>query len=665
MRNRFRKRLRLFHPTFLALVIALLFGTAGETAWEPVGPFGGGVRSLVSDSANPARMYLGTHTGQIHVTSDGARSWSRVPGFAPPANWVVDDLVIQPGEPRVLYAGMWSLGLGGGGIYKSTDGGESWTELRGMAGQAVRALAMATSDPRIVIAGTRDGVFRSDDAGERWRRISPLGHAEIRTLESVAIDPRDPDMVYVGTWHLPWKTTDGGRSWTLIHKGILDDSDVFSLAVNPADPNTLYIGACSGIYRTDTAAAQWRKIQGIPQSSRRTHTLVLDPRDPAIVYAGTTEGLWRSPDGGQAWARLTPQNWVINAVVLDPRDPNHFFLALDSLGVMETRDSGKTFQEANHGFAQRQVSRLVADPSEPGRFYAGLLHDGAHGGVYTTPDGGTSWQQLSAGLGGRDVRSLLLLRQSAMRLLAATPDGVFEYSPERGVWQNQSRWEIPASRPGAPAATVAVWDLFQRSPSEPIHAATSRGLFESRDGRDWKALRVSSNPVSVYGVATLGRDGRTIVAVTADATLISRDAGRSWSLLDLGAGPALKVHRVATHAATPDVLFVGTNLGLYRSTDAGRTWERFGRGVPFSPVLDVVISADDPKHVIVGSVGGVFHSLNGGDGFERTGDGAGLDTFPVQSLAFHPQGGPRGAILAASRSNGIFRSRASLLPRPE
>ncbi|MGH9783954.1 MAG: WD40/YVTN/BNR-like repeat-containing protein, partial [Terriglobia bacterium] len=272
---------------------------------------------------------------------------------------------------------------------------------------------------------------------------------------------------------------------------------------------------------------------------------------------------------------------------------------------------------------------------------------------------------LSAGLGGRDVRSLLMIRQSAMRLLAATPDGVFEYSSEQGVWQNQSRWELPASRPGAPAATVVVWDLFQRSPSEPIHAATSRGLFVSRDGRDWKALRLSSNPVSVYGVATLGHDGRTIVAVTADAAMISRDGGRSWSPLDLGAGPALKVHRVATHAATPDVLFVGTNLGLYRSTDAGRAWERFGRGVPFSPVMDIVISPENPKHVIVGGTGGVFHSLNGGDWFARTDGGAGLDTVPVQALAFHPQGGLGMAILAASRTNGIFRSGASLLSHPE
>ena len=260
-----------------------------------------------------------------------------------------------------------------------------------------------------------------------------------------------------------------------------------------------------------------------------------------------------------------------------------------------------------------------------------------------------------------------MLRQSALRLLAATPDGVFEYSPERSVWQNQSRWEIPATRPGAPAATVAIWDLFQRRSDEPIYAATARGLFESRDGRDWKKLALSPNPGSVYAVATLGHDGRTIVAATADATVISRDGGQSWSPLDLGAGPALQVHRIATHAANLDVLFVGTNLGLFRSTDAGQNWERFGRGVPFSPVMEIVISPENPRHVIVGGAAGVFQSLDGGDRFGRAVDGEGLDTFPVHSLAFHPQGGNGGgaAILAASRNNGIFHNGALSLSHPE
>jgi len=643
----------------------------GIRAWESVGPFGGSVRSLVADPSNPDRMILGTRTGQAYVTTDGGKSWQRLQGFRPPAHWVVDDLLIDPRSPDILYAGMWSLGTGGGGVYKSTDSGKTWTEMRGMAGQDVRALALAASDSRILVAGTRDGVFRSVDAGETWERISPLGHAEIRTLESVAIDPRDPDVIYVGTWHLPWKTVDGGGRWTQIHKGILDDSDVFSLAVNPANPNVLYIGACSGIYRTDNAAAQWRKIQGIPYSSRRTLTLVLDPGDPAVVYAGTTEGLYHSPDGGQSWTRLTEPTWVINAVVIDPRDPRHFTLGMDDAGVMETRDGGATFAPKNNGFAQRQVASLIADASEPGRFYAGLLHDGAQGGVYTTGDYGTMWQQMSAGLGGRDVRSLLLLSEPAGGLLAGTPDGVFEYSPASGVWENRSHWEIPGANPGGAAPAVVVWELYRRGPGEPgepIYAATSKGLFRSRDGRDWIRLPAPGNPGGMYGVTTLGAGGRTIVAAEADAAVISRDGGQSWSPLDLGAGAPLRVHRVAAHPAAPDVLFVGTSLGLFRSMDSGQSWERFGRGVPFAPVMEILISPANPQHVIVGGASGIFHSFDGGNRFERAGDADALEGFPVHALAFYPWNGSWNApqaVLAASRNNGVFRNRVAPVLQPE
>jgi len=643
---------------------ALVFLPEGIGAWESVGPFGGSVRSLAADPSNPDRMILGTGAGQAYVTADGAKSWQRLRGFRPPANWVVDDLLIDPKAPNVLYAGMWSLGSGGGGVYKSTDSGETWAEMTGMAGQDVRALALAASDSRVLVAGTRDGVFRSVDAGESWQRISPLGHAEIRTLESVAIDPRDPDVIYVGTWHLPWKTTNGGRQWTQIHKGILDDSDVFSLVVNSSNPSILYIGACSGIYRTDNAAAQWRKIQGIPYSSRRTHTLVLDPGDAAVVYAGTTEGLWQSPDGGQSWARLTEPTWVINAVVMDPRDPNHFYLGMDDAGVMETRDGGATFAARNNGFVQRQVASLIADPGEPGRFYAGLLHDGAQGGVYTTGDYGSSWRQLSAGLSGRDVRSLLLLSAPAGGLLAGTPDGVFEYSAERGVWENRSHWEIPGAKPGSSTPAVVVWELYRRGPGEPIYAATSRGLFRSRDGRDWIRLPAPGNPGSMYGVTTLGSDGRTIVAAEADVAVISRDGGQAWSPLDLGAGAPLRIHRVAAHPAAPEVLFVGTSLGLFRSIDSGQSWERFGRGVPFAPVMEILISPENPQHVIVGGASGIFHSLDGGNRFERTGDADALEGSAIHALAFYPWTEPQ-AILAASRNNGVFRNGVAPVNQPE
>ena len=158
-----------FASLFLLFGSLLLVPSRAVADWVPVGPFGGDARSLVADPSNPDRMYLGTRTGQVYVSADGGKSWSRLSGFLAPPNWVVvvvDDLLIEssdpnkprePSQPKGLYSPMWSLGSGGRGVFKSSDGGRSWTELLGMAGQPVRALAMAPSHPRTLIAGSLDG----------------------------------------------------------------------------------------------------------------------------------------------------------------------------------------------------------------------------------------------------------------------------------------------------------------------------------------------------------------------------------------------------------------------------------------------------------------------------------------------------------------------------
>ena len=613
---------------------------------------GGDVRSLVADPQQPDRIYLGTQTGQVYVSTDGGQLWTRLVGLSAPSDWVVDDLLVDPTHSEVLYAGMWSVRNAGGGVFRSRDGGRSWTELEGLKGQAVRALALAPSHPRLLVAGTLEGVFRSEDGGDHWQRISPLGHAEIHHIESVAMDPRDPGILYVGTWHLPWKTTDGGLHWTSIKEGMIDDSDIFSLIVDPHSPQRLYAGACTGIYRSDNAGATWKKIQGIPESSRRTHTLAVDLQDPETLYVGTTQGLWKTTDRGQSWKRLTQHTWVINAIVLDSRDPQHLFLGVDDAGVMESQDGGRTFRAANHGFAQRQVSRIVSDPTEKGRIYAALLHDGEFGGVFTTINGGASWQQLSTGLEGKDVLSLLVVTRPAWKLLAGTLDGLFEYPAEQSGWKNRSRWEIPGNKTSATLPGLKVWDLYQRRADEPIYAATSAGLFASADGSSWRQLGAGSLQEGVYTVATFGDRGEALLAATGGVLKISRDGGQNWSPVLLNGDGPVRARKLTTHPAFPSVAFVGTDAGLFRSTDGGQSWQRFGRGLPVSPVHEIIFSPENPLYLIVASIAGVFHSADGGNQYARMGNGEGPQQLPVQLLAFHPAESLQ--ILAASAQNGLF-----------
>ena len=660
-----RAHLKTFSISFLLWV--LLLPSSTHAAWLPVGPFGGDVRSLVADPSDPTRLYIGTRTGQIYLSTDSGKQWNRLTNLDAPSDWVVDDLVIDPANTNILYAGMWSVRDNGGGIFKSADRGASWILLDGLKNQFVRAVALSPSNTQIVIAATRQGVFRSDDAGANWKQISPLNHPEIRNLESIAIDPLRPEIIYAGTWHLPWKSTDGGATWFSIKKGMIDDSDVFSVIVDYSSNRTLYATACSGIYRSDSAGGEWIKIQGIPNTARRTHTLVLDPQNPRILYAGTTEGLWRTADRGQSWQQLTPPAWVINAVHIDPENSRRILLGTDHAGVMESRDGGRTFQPLNQGFSQRQISRLVADPARDGRYYVALLHDRDFGGVYVTDNRGASWQRLGEGLRNLDILSLLVLPQrdsnQNSRLIAGTTDGLFEYSVAQGAWKKTGQWaspqintQKPAKRgnakpaPTARTAPLIVHDLFQRAQGEPVYAATSFGLFRSDDAVRWQPVPSQGVWGQFFRVRTLDREGKFLMVASSNTLSASWDGGLSWNPVYLdGSGP-LKVQQITFSPGNPQVIFAGSDRGLFSSSNGGQSWEKFGRGVPLSSINDIAISPSNPQHVIVVSSSGIFQSIDGGNRYQRL--DVVPDGLPVERMAFPSNGSLE--LMATSANNGVF-----------
>ena len=163
-------------------------------------------------------------------------------------------------------------------------------------------------------------------------------HSSMKNFVSVAIDPQNPDIVYAGTRHLPWKTSDGGKNWHNLKDGILDDSDVFSIIVDPKTPSRVYASACSGIYKSDNGADVFHRVQGLPHSAIRTRVLKQDPQRPSIVYAGTTGGMWKTMDGGAKWTLVTSADVVVNDVLIDPRNPERVLIATDRGGVLASND---------------------------------------------------------------------------------------------------------------------------------------------------------------------------------------------------------------------------------------------------------------------------------------------------------------------------------------
>lgn len=599
-----------------ALLMALWMSAAlaSEQPWQPVGPDGGTVRSLAIDPKDPDRIFLGTSAGNLYLSTDKGASWSR---FARPGNsaeMVLDHIVIDPTDSRNIFVAAWNAQLpnSDGDLYRSKDGGKNWEIVPDLHGKSLRALSIAASDPKVLVVGALDGIYRSRNGGHDWDRISPENHAEIKNVESVAIDPVNPDVIYAGTWHLPWKTEDGGKTWHNIKKGVIDDSDVFSIVIDPSQPANLFISACSGIYRSESAGELFRKIQGIPYSARRTRMLQMDPTDHNVVYAGTTEGLWKTTDAGVTWKRTTGSNIVINDVLIDPRRSSRVLLATDRGGVLASDDGGVTFTASNRGFTHRQAAALLVDRNDNAALYAGVLNDKEFGGVFISRDSGQTWKQTSDGLDGRDV---FVLRQAADgSLIAGTDHGIFALRPNASRWTPRNvlagKAEIATAKKG-PGRAAAANELAARVSVLEIagprwFAATSSALLVSSDsGESWRQESMPGIGVPV----SISVAGKVVAIADRNMVAVSVSGGESW-LPSKPLDPEFAINSVAVDNSGD--IWLAARTGLFRSTDAGDSWKRIS-SLRLANIQ--TIQFDDDNHRILvtsGSSTNVFESSDNG-----------------------------------------------------
>lgn len=621
------------------MLLVLLASLAQAQTWRSMGPPGGDVRALAADPRDPSRIYLGTTDGHIFGSRNGGESWELLGRAGPRLDGVITAILVDPRGSRRVYASLWTLDpAAGGGVYRSEDGGKTW-QLFGLEGQAVRALAQADSDPNILVAGTLGGVFHTGDNGKSWERISPEGHEEIRNIDSIAIDPRDPQTIYAGTFHLPWKTSDGGRTWRPIQEGMIDDSDVMSMVIDRVDAERIYASACSGIYRSENGGKLWAKVQGIPYSARRTHVIAQDPLDAEVVYAGTTEGLWKSEDGGASWERITPKDWVINALALHASERNRMVMGTERTGVMVSNDGGKTFRSVNEGFNHRQIVALALDGDRPGRVLAVLTN--APDAALATEDGGAAWHSLGPGL---DTEKLLRVYAAPSGWWAALErGGLMRYEEKSGAWKRAGLLAAARGKSGRAFSSVVTDMAFSK---KAWYIASPEGLFTSADeGALWKPLALGPVSLPVSSVRA-SRDGQQLWMVSLRGMVFSKDAGATWAWHDLPseAGGAMRLEVADTEGRT---MLATARKGLYVSRDAGTSWQLVASGLPDAPLRDLAISGE----VILAAMetGGLFISLDGARTWSRIEGTLAEGHFPVVTT---PTGA--GTIFAASSSEGVF-----------
>lgn len=603
------------------LAVALLSPLALEAEWMRAGLYGADVRALVVDGADPDLLFLGTSQGEVYRSTDGGASWTATRRSIPFPGYVVDNLIID-GRGHLWAAG-WGL-WGGGVVAVSEDQGATWSRRdRGLEEVSVRALAVEETNPDVVVAGGLTGVYRSLDAGRSWKKISDQVN-----VESVAIDPRSADTIYVGTWRQAWRTDDGGRSWKHIAQGMVLDTDVFAINIDPKNPDDVWLSTCGWVYNSLDRGDTWTRYKD-GFDNRRIHTIARDPENPDVLYAGSVAGLYTTSDRGKVWSRVSDDAMVINGIVTHPKRPDRIVLATEGDGIYVSNDRGKTFERSSRGLFNVRVANVVPDPKAEGTIYATVFFGNSASGVYSSRDGGSSWEKLNA-TKLPEVLSLLVRDDDEVRFLAGTQEGFYwsrdgrewtrgepsleplrvdrmvEFSPRRLFAATAAG--VYTSRDGGkqwyrlgPAERVSDVALGRAGGQPVLYALTARALL-AFDGKEWRGLAEAPAQGKMLAIRNEGNRDLVLVAGSKGVEAGWVDGVWRWTPAPAPKGDNASAHRAAGSAGTLVVSF-GDDHRIHLSERAGGSWRILGVPTNLRDIAGVAIDPFRSKRMYVNTHG--------------------------------------------------------------
>lgn len=511
-----------------------LLGVENYPAWEAIGPWGGAARVIRLDADRPSTLMAISMRGTgVFRSRDAAQSWTHLTAFPEIPNARLDCGLIVPGQ--------WLVGAAPGGLWRSTDEGETWKVIPGTEKLSVYAISVWPKDSRILAAGTNQGVWMSNDGAKTWRRISPASVADLAAIVSVAFDPLKAGTIYAGTPHLPWKTTDGGQTWRKVHVGMFDDSDIFSIAVDPLRPDRVFASACSGIYCSLNGGTAWRRVQGIPGTNRRTYVVMQSPHNREILFAGTSAGMWVSRDAGMVWSKLN--SYVATSIAWNPADRNLLYISTERHGLLRSQNEGTSFEPVNEGFVSRSI--LAVDSDEE-RLFAVAPYEG----LYARKPDEKNWSMITRG------RHFDRFAVADGRLLARDPDRGWQASTDGGqTWAGVS--QQAAEQPRGDWYETAV-DPFD---SSVMLRASHAGLAKSTDGgKTWRMVQTEW----IRSVAFHPKRKGLCFALRHHRVFWSSDGGDNWYWMPAREEPHLVFERLYVTSAMPDkLLAVSPHRGLY------------------------------------------------------------------------------------------------------
>jgi photosystem II stability/assembly factor-like uncharacterized protein len=666
--------------------------------WRNIGPYRGGrTRAVAGVPSEPNVFYIGAVDGGVWKTDDYGRTWHPIFNHEPTGS--IGALFVAPSDPNIVYAasgeGLHRPDLSvGNGIYKSTDAGKTWVHLGLRDGQQIPELAVDPHNPNRVFAAVAGhpygpnegrGIFRSTDGGQTWEKV--LYKDEYTGGDDVLIDPSNPQIVYATMWQAqegPWengswegpnggifKSTDGGSRWTKLTNGLPADTNQAHIAISLSNSQILFASVAFGrsvqLYKSEDGGQSWAVATDDARPAERIGggdlpEPAIDPTNPDVIYM-TSIVTWKSTDGGKTWTgiRGAPGGDDYQNIWINPNNPQIILLASDQ-GAIITVNGGKSWSSW-YNQSTAQMYHVNADNAFPYRLCSGQQESGSacvasrgndgeitirewhpvaaeeygyavpdpldpdivYGGKLTRYDRRTSQAQniMPKPFRSRDFR---VVRTEPIVFSPENPHSM--YFASNTLWKTTdggTRWtqispdltrktyEVPASvgeyrsQPSAQPVQRGVIYAVAPSPLDAnmIWAGTDDGQIQltTDGGAHWKNVTPSTlqpfQKVSIIDASHF--DAQTAYAAINTLRLDdlhphilrTRDGGKTWTEIVNGIPSDEDVNVVREDPKRKGLLFAGTEDAVYFSLDDGEQWQSLRLNMPATSVRDLIIKNDD------------------------------------------------------------------------
>lgn len=571
----------------------------GGAHWDFVGlPKTTSIGRVLIDPEDPDRVFVaavGSYFAPnpergVYRSTDGGDIWEKVLGPGT-SEWLSDstgviDLVMRPDSSQVLFAATWQrvrrptgAQLSGpeSGIYKSIDGGDTWTRL-GLANglpdeDAGRiGLTISHSDPDVMYALYTNGFtfldfLRTDDGGETWYDADPARDLERKFpggsqgfswyMGQVRVHPEDPDLVFVMDISFMY-SQDGGKNWRTV--GNLH-SDHHAQAFNPLDATFSINGNDGGLGISQNRGLSWEPMTDLPIT--QFYEIAIDPSNPDRVFGGTQDnGTVGTEQALNEWYKINGGDGFY--VIVHPDDPNIIY-AESQNGRLVKLDNGRIRTVLNgirSSDPKNWSTPVVMDPNNPEVLYYGTNR------IYRTVNGADQWVSISEDL-TKDIDYATLGTVSTIAVAPTNSDVIYAGTDDGNVWVSDdygATWQdITGNLPLRWVTRVVV---------DPHDENT---LYVTYSGLKW-------------------RDPQPHVFRT-------RDMGQTWE--DISSNlPDAPVNAFAVDPHNTDYLYLGSDVGAFVSEDGGLTWELLGGNLPAVSVYDLKIYEDDQQRFLLAGTHG-------------------------------------------------------------